>query len=201
VESFTQYFSDYGLVLLFLTIMFEDFGLPVPGETALIGAALLAARGDLSIVLVALTGWLAAVIGDNIGYAIGRYGGRRLLVSKGSLVGITPRRVTKIEHFFHRYGGAVVLLARFVEGLRQLNGLVAGTMLMPWHLFLVYNAIGAALWIGVWGIGVYFLGHKLGPLLSHITSHEIWLGIGALVIAFALVALAVHYYRRNGHRK
>lgn len=203
MEPFTQYVSDYGLVLLFLTIMLEDFGLPVPGETALIGAALLAARGDLSIVLVVLTGWLGAVSGDNIGYAIGRNGGRRLLMDKGPLVGITPRRVAKIEHFFHHHGGAIVLLARFVEGLRQLNGLVAGTMLMPWQRFVVYNAVGAALWIGVWGVGVYFLGHKLGPLLPHIISHELWFGIGALVTGLTLAALAAHYYyrRRNGHRR
>ncbi|HET8701286.1 MAG TPA: DedA family protein [Nitrococcus sp.] len=199
MEFLIQHISDYGLLLLFLTIMIEDFGLPVPGETALIGAALLAARGDFPIALVALAGWLGAVVGDNIGYAIGRYGGRRLLVNKGSLVGITPQRVAKIENFFHRYGGAVVLLARFIEGLRQLNGLVAGAMLMPWQRFLIYNAIGAALWIGVWGIGVYFLGHKLGPLLPHISSHKLWLGIGALVIVLALAVLAVHRYRRNGH--
>lgn len=111
-------------------------------------------------------------------------------------MGITPQHVAKIEHFFHRYGGAVVLLARFVEGLRQLNGLVAGTMLMPWQRFLIYNAIGA----GLWGVGVYFLGHKLGPLLPHITSHKLWFGIGALIV-FALTALAAHYHCRNGHRR
>lgn len=201
MELFTQHLTDYGLLILFFTIMLEDFGLPVPGETTLIGVALLAARGDLSIVWVALVAWLGAVIGDNIGYAIGRYGGHRLIVSKGSVVGITKERLAKVERFFDRYGGAVVLLARFFEVLRQLNGLVAGTMLMHWPRFLVYNAAGAALWVGVWGVGIYYLGHRLGPLLPHISGRALWFGIGGLVIMLALAAFAGYRLRHNRERR
>src|SRR5699024_4572902 len=118
--------ANYGPWAVFVLVLLEDFGLPVPGETALIAAAALASQGKLPIVLLRAAAWLGAVVGDNIGYAIGRYGGRRLVVRYGARWGLTDQRLARVEHFFARFGSAIVIVARFVVGLRQLNGIVAG---------------------------------------------------------------------------
>ncbi len=108
----------------------------------------------MQLPLLLLTAWLAAVLGDNIGYAIGRWGGHSLLLK----VGVKHSHLMKVEAFFNRYGAGVVVGARFFEVLRQLNGIVAGSMGMPWWRFLTYNALGAALWVGFWGGGIFLLG-------------------------------------------
>ena len=94
--------------------------------------------------------WLGGVIGDNIGYAIGYSGGHRLMLRHGGRIGITQGKLDQVEKFFARYGSAVILFARFVVVLRQFNGIVAGTLEMPWWRFVTLNAIGAALWVGFW---------------------------------------------------
>jgi len=121
------YLEHYGYWALFGAIMLEDFGMPVPGETMLIASALLASHGEMRIVPLLLIACAGAVAGDNIGYAIGRFGGRRLVFHYGRFVFITEERLSKAEKFFRRFGGVVVVVARFVAGLRQLNGIVAGT--------------------------------------------------------------------------
>jgi membrane protein DedA with SNARE-associated domain len=102
--------------------------------------------------------WAGAVIGDNIGYAIGHFGGHHLLVRYGSRIGITSERLAHVETFFEHYGGWGIVFARFVVILRQFNGIVAGTVGMHWLHFLALNAIGAALWVGFWGMLAYWLG-------------------------------------------
>jgi membrane protein DedA with SNARE-associated domain len=145
------YLDHYGYWALFGAILLENFGLPVPGETLLIASALLASQGKMHIVPLLVTACIAAITGDNIGYAIGRFGGRRLVFRYGRYVLITEERLQKAEGFFRRYGGVVVAVARFLAGLRQLNGIVAGTVKMRWRRFLVYNMLGAALWVAFWG--------------------------------------------------
>src|SRR5215470_12434200 len=109
----------------------------------LISAAVLSGFGQLNILGVLVVAWLSAVIGDNIGYAIGYFGGRRLVLRFGRYMFITPARLANIERFFTKYGPGVVVAARFVEVLRQLNGVVAGISRMRWQRFVVFNAIGA----------------------------------------------------------
>ena len=87
------------------------------------------------------------MLGDNIGYAVGRFGGRRLIVRYGARIGLTESRLAMVEAFFQRHGGEVVLVARFFAVLRQLNRIVAGSVGMGWWRFLAYNAVGAALWV------------------------------------------------------
>ena len=152
------YIRHYGLIALFVTICLESFGAPLPGESALVAAAFLATRGNFSIGEVFLTAWLAAVAGDSTGYAIGRLGGRPLLQRYGAYVKLTPERLARLEALFRRRGPIIVVVARFVVLLRQLNGLVAGSMAMPWPRFLLANLFGAALWAGAWSFGPYFLG-------------------------------------------
>jgi membrane protein DedA with SNARE-associated domain len=146
----------YGSVALFLVIYFESFGVPLPGESALIAASLLATRGDLALEHVFVAAFLGGVLGDSTGFLIGRFGGRRLLVRFGPLIKLTPERLAQVENLAAKRGFLMVLCARFVVVLRQLNGLVAGSVGMPWHHFVVANALGAALWAGLWTLGPYY---------------------------------------------
>ena len=188
------YLDDYGYATVFAGLLLESFGLPLPGETLLIAGAALAAKGDLQIVPLLACAWVAAVLGYNLSYAVGRFGGHRLVVRYGARIGITADRLNKVEKFFERFGGEVVLVARFIVIARQLNGFVAGTVGMGWWRFLAYNCIGAALWVGAWGLGVYFVGERIGAFVPWL--HRLGflaLGLGALV----LVAAAVLHARRR----
>ena len=139
------YIVQYGYGALFGVLFAESLGLPLPGETFLVAASFLAVQGQLNIWLVGLTACTAAVLGDNVGYAIGRFGGRKLVVRHGARVGISAERLNKTERFFAHYGPEVVILARFFPVLRQLNGIAAGSADMDWQRFLIYNALGALL--------------------------------------------------------
>ena len=197
MPDITQIITDYGPWAVFALILIEDFGIPVRGETALISAALLASQGKLSIVQLLPAAWVGAVIGDNIGYAIGRFGGRSLVLRHGARVGVTDARLDRIETFFARYGGAIVVVARFFVGLRQLNGIVAGIGRMPAAKFVAYNAIGATLWVGLWGFGVYWFGrrfHDLVATLGPIGLYGIG-GFGVLAIAAYLVWRLIRHRR------
>jgi membrane protein DedA with SNARE-associated domain len=146
----------YGALALFVVIYFESFGVPLPGESALIAASLLATRGDLDLGHVFLAAFLGGVLGDSTGYLIGHVGGRRLLERYGPLVKLTPERLAQVESLAHRRGFLMVLTARFVVVLRQLNGLVAGSVGMPWTHFVAANGLGGALWAGLWTLGPYY---------------------------------------------
>ena len=145
----------YGVWALLVVLYFESFGVPLPGESALIATSLLAARGDLEIGHVFLAAWLGAVLGDSTGYLIGRFGGRPFLSRFGRWVKLTPERLSRIERLAETKGFFMVLTARFIVVLRQLNGIVAGSAGMPWHRFVVANALGAMLWAGLWSFGPY----------------------------------------------
>lgn len=188
------YLDHYGYWALFGAILLEDFGMPVPGETLLIASALLASQGEMHIVPVLLIACVAAVTGDNIGYGIGRFGGRKLVLRYGHYVLISEKRLQKAERFFLRYGGVVVVVARFVAVLRQLNGIVAGTVKMSWHRFLAYNMLGAALWVTFWSMLFYELGEKAFRLGAEFKTLDYFF-LGGLVAAIA--ALAIHLLRRR----
>jgi len=147
--------TAYGAFALFATIYLESFGAPLPGESALLSASVLAARGDLSIVAVVVAAWSAAVLGDTTGYFIGRFGGWPLLTRFGPRIGLTKERFDLVAAQVRRHGFLVVMFARFVFGLRQLNGLAAGSLSMPPMRFLPANIIGAGLWVGAWVLGPY----------------------------------------------
>lgn len=151
--------TAYGAVALFAIIYLESFGLPLPGESALISASVLAVRGDLPISLVVLAAWMGAVLGDSTGYLIGHLGGRRLLLRVGPKIGLTHERYEQLSDEMRRHGFVVVLLARFIVVLRQANGLLAGSLAMPLTRFVPANAIGAGLWVIVWALGPYFFGN------------------------------------------
>jgi len=190
------YLNDYGYAAIFALVLVESFGVPAPGEAIIIAGSFLASRGQMNIFIIMIIAWGAAVLGDNIGFAIGHFGGRRLIAHRGRYVGIKESHLAKVERFFDHYGGGIVVFARFVQVLRQLNGLVAGTMGMPWWRFLFYNALGAALWVGVWGGGIYFLGKHMEAALDVLSYLEPYL-IGAGVMALILGAVYILRRRRN----
>jgi membrane protein DedA with SNARE-associated domain len=189
--------DNFGYLAVALLIMLEDFGVPVPGETVLIAAAVYAGTGRLNIVAVGVIAVIAAVAGDNIGYAIGRYGGRSLVLRFGRYVRLTSERFAKAEGFFARHGGKIVIIARFIEGLRQLNGIIAGTAGMAWPKFLIFNTIGAMLWVGTWAALGDLAGSHISTIYAYITRYSLYLLIAAAIVAAALIARAVIRRRRS----
>ncbi len=185
----------YGYLAVGGFITLEDFGIPLPGETILIAAAVYAGAGKLNIVAVGLIAVVAAVVGDNIGYVIGFFGGRALVLRFGKYVMLTSERLDRAEGFFERYGGVVVAGARFVEGLRQANGIVAGTIRMPWPRFLVFNMLGAVLWVGVWASVGYLAGGHITAIYDTVTRYSLYLLIALAVAVAALIIRAA--VRRN----
>jgi membrane protein DedA with SNARE-associated domain len=189
--------GHYGLWAIALLVLVEDFGIPVPGETVLIAGAIYAGSGRLNVVAVGLVGFAAAVIGDNIGYAIGRFGGRALVERWGRYVFITPERLDKAEVFFEKHGGKIITIARFIEGLRQANGLIAGITHMHWLKFVAFNALGAALWVGTWVSVGYFAGQHIATIYSDITNYSLYAVIAAVVLIAAWVFLRLRRRRRE----
>jgi membrane protein DedA with SNARE-associated domain len=178
--------NQYGYLAVAGLVLIEDFGVPVPGETVLILGAVYAGSGRLNIALVALLGFLGAVLGDNIGFAVGHFGGRRLVERYGRYVFLTPERLDRATRFFERHGGKIIVVARFIEGLRQANGIIAGTTGMHWARFLLFNAIGAALWVAVWTSIGYFSGSHINTIYNDATRYDTYLAIavGALLLAY-----------------
>ncbi len=190
--------DHFGLWAVLLFVMIEDFGIPVPGETILIAASVYAGTGRLNVVAVAVAGFIAAVIGDNIGFAIGHFGGRALALRWGRYVFLTEERLDKAAGFFDRHGAWIITVARFIEGLRQANGIVAGITGMRWLRFVAFNALGAALWVGTWVSVGYLAGSHIGTIYSYITRYSYYALIAFGVVIAALVAR--HLLRRRRAR-
>lgn len=189
---------EHGPAAVGLVVFFESFGAPLPGESLLVVSGMLAGRGEVSLVGLLLCAWTGAVAGDSVGYLIGRYFGRALIVRYGSRVGLTHERFARVEGVFSRYGPVAVAFARFFDILRQLNGVVAGTAGMPWPRFLAFNALGGVLWVGTWGLGAYWFGHhasSIGAFARHVGP---WGIAGAAAVAVAVVAGVFLVARRSG---
>ena len=191
VQHFESFVGEYGVVALFLTLFFETLGAPLPGESALILASGAAAAGKLDIRAVVLAAWLGSILGDNAAYLIGRKLGRPAVLRYGGRVGVTEGAYAKAEAITHRYGPLMVVAARFVVILRQLNGLVAGTTGMPWLHFLAANLVGAALWVGLWATLAYKFGQKLDvlPFFWHHLSLVAAIAIPLLILGLAALRL------------
>jgi membrane protein DedA with SNARE-associated domain len=187
--------NHYGYLAIVGLVLLEDFGVPVPGETVLILGAIYAGAGRLNVALVALLGFLGAVIGDNIGFAVGHFGGRRLVERYGRYIFLTPERLNRATGFFERHGGKVITVARFIEGLRQANGIIAGITGMHWARFLGFNALGAALWVAVWTSIGYFSGSHINEIYDEATRYSTFLAIAVGVLIVAFIARRVYRIR------
>jgi membrane protein DedA with SNARE-associated domain len=177
--------ESYGYLVVFLLVMLESIGVPVPGETALIGAALYAgSTGKLEIWGVIAVAIAGAIIGDNIGFSIGRYGGAKLLLRHGHKIGLHEGRLKIGIWLFRRHGGKVVFWGRFVSILRTYAAFLAGTNQMAWGRFLVFNAAGAVVWATAFGVAYYVFGSVLEKLS---TTIDVTLGVAGILVLVAFV--------------
>jgi len=191
LAAMTPLLERYGYAGIFVSSLVEGFGIPAPGQTLLAVGALLAARGQLDIVAVVACAWCATVIGNAIGYAVGRVAGRRLLLRAG----VRRDRIRRVEAFVRRYGPAILIAARFVDGLRQTSSIVAGSMQMPWHAFALSILLGTTLWVAAIGAGAYTLGrdfHAIAGLLVSLRPYA-W-----ILVAGLLAALVIYLMQRPG---
>jgi membrane protein DedA with SNARE-associated domain len=180
---------EYGLVTVAAIVGLECVGIPVPGETALLAAAIYAGtKHDLNIVEVIMTAAGAAIVGRMIGYVIGREFGYWLLLRYGNYVRMTQSRIKLGQYLFLRHGGKIVFIAQFIPVLRTFAGLFAGANVMPWRNFLVANTVGSISWAITYGYAAYALGREFerleGPLVIFFLI--------ATVVAFIVGGIFVH---------
>jgi membrane protein DedA with SNARE-associated domain/membrane-associated phospholipid phosphatase len=186
MEQILRLIEHYGYLVVFFGVMMESTGVPLPGETILLASGFLAQRGHLDVGDAILFGILGAVAGDQLGYWVGREGGRPFVLRWGRYFRVTPERLSRAEAFFARHGGKAVFLARFFSGLRVFGALVAGISRMRWETFTLYNALGGT----VWATAVVLVGYLVG---GSIWLVERWLGRATLLLA-VLVAVVVGLY-------
>lgn len=180
---------------LFALVAGESAGLPLPGETSLIAAGALSAHhAGLSIGVVIATAAVAAIVGDNVGFAIGRYGGRRLLTRDGRWSETRRRTLERGEVFFAAHGPKAVFLARWLPGLRVVGAWLAGAHRMRWRTFLLWNALGGIAWATSIGLLSYFLGHAAARIFATFGY------VGVAVVVVAAVILALAHRRRSRAR-
>jgi membrane protein DedA with SNARE-associated domain len=183
----------YGLIALFLIVMCESGGVPLPGETALVAAGVFASRGELNIVEVIAVAAAAAIIGDNIGYWAGRTGGRKLLERSKFLSRWMERALPWAESFFHRHGAKTIFIGRFFSVLRVTAAWMAGVSRMPWLKFLAWNAAGGICWAALVGLVAYYLGHAAADAISRYGL----IGGAAFVVLAALAFVGFHVWRKR----
>lgn len=180
--------AHYGYLAVLGVVALESLGIPLPGETTLIAAALYAgATHRLNIVGVIAAASAGAILGDNIGYVIGHQGGYRLLLRYGRHIRIDQSRIKIARYLFLRYGGQVVFFGRFVAILRTYAAFLAGTTRMPWRRFLVFNAAGGILWSTLYGIAAYVLGTKVESFSRPLAIAFGVAGAAGLVVAAIIV--------------
>ncbi len=196
VARVEPWLQRYGYWAVFGAVGVEGFGIPAPGQTILeAGAAASAsAHSRLRIGWILLVAFLAASLGNTLGYLIGRSGGVALL----RRLHIDRVHLDKVERGFDRYGGWLIVFARFFDGPRQLNGIAAGILEMPWAQFALYNLLGAALWVCFWGLGVYYLDLHLDAAVHLIRRINPWVWGITLASVCVLAIVLWRVYSRSG---
>jgi membrane protein DedA with SNARE-associated domain len=195
LQLIEQYMLAYGYWAVFFGVMLENAGVPIPGETILLIAGYFASTGEFHLGLVMLIAATGAVIGDNIGFAIGHHFGRNVLLRVGRFFFLTPKRFEHMENYFERHGNKTILVARFITGLRVFAALLAGaSRKMPWRVFFLFNVAGAILWSVVITTLGYLFGQSL-PLLIK------WVGRSGTILLISVIVIAVVVWRVQKHRK
>jgi membrane protein DedA with SNARE-associated domain len=201
LNSLTGPLDHYGYWAIALLLLLENIGVPVvPGEFAMISGAIFAGTGraGLNIVVVAVVAFAASVVGAEIGYLIGRFAGRELILHYGKYIMIKPHHLDRAEAIVDRYGGIVVVIARFIVGLREANGIIAGITQMRWLTFTVYNVIGAAVWVATWVTIGDVAGDHIDTIYADINRYSLYV-FGALMVLLAgYIAWRVVRRRRRG---
>lgn len=185
--------AEYGLIIILAAIALEGVGIPTPSQSLLVAGALLSAHGEYDIRLFLVSCWAAALAGSVLGYMVGRLGGRKLLLR----LPLDPSRIERMETFCQRYGTLLVILSRFVDGPRQLTGIFVGSMKMSAIIFTLATGVGAALWVGVWGLASYYLGqhmHLIAEAFDRVEPYT-WAVTGILIIALLIYLIRRHKRR------
>lgn len=193
-QDLTYLLNTYGYLAVLVFVAIESTGIPFPGETMLLVAAIYAGTTHrLTIYWVIAAAAIGAIVGDNLGFWIGREGGYRLLRRYGPYIRLDERKLKLGLYLFRRHGGKVVFFGRFVAVLRAWAAFLAGTNRMPWKPFLLFNALGGILWATFYGLAGYFLGdavHKLTRPIGTIT----------IILAILIIIAFVFFLRRNESR-
>jgi membrane protein DedA with SNARE-associated domain len=196
IATFLDVAETVGYPIVFALIAIETMGIPVPGETALVTAGIVASRGRLEIELVIALAAAAAILGDNVGFAIGRKLGRRLLTAPGPLMHHRRRVIAVGEPFFDRHGPKAVFLGRWITGLRITAAWMAGVTRMSWPTFLFWNALGGIAWATSIGLLAYFVGHSAETII-HVAGLG---GAGAVVVGGVVVWFVLRARRRRAEQ-
>jgi len=198
LQSLGPLITDHGYLAVGGVLLLEAIALPVPGETVLLTAAIYAGAGRLNVYVVIVVGTIATFLGSFIGYLIGRTGGRALITRYGRYVGLNARRFAAAEAFFQRQGAKIVVFARFIDGLRQANGIIAGTSGMAWQRFLIFNAIGAVVWVTTWTLVGDLAGSHVETIYNDIVKY-FWLALGVVVLG--VIALVIRHLRHRARHR
>jgi len=193
-EALRDHFTNHGYWTLAITLLLENAGIPLPGETMLLFASFLAFQHhELNLGLIILVGTLACTLGDNLGYWIGHHGGRPLLHRYQRVFRVTDERIARGEELFDRFGPTTVFFARFVFGMRVIAGPLAGVLRMPWRRFVLFNFLGAAIWVTVISCVGYFFGQHWQRLLEIVGR----VNAAVFVAAAVIVAFLWWQYRKR----
>jgi len=198
LDNVESAFRQYGYLIIFLPILGECAGLPLPGETVLLAGGVAAARHILTLPLVILVGASAAIIGDNIGYLVGRRGGRVLLFRYGRFLRVKDRQLAIMDSFFERHGPKTVFFGRWVIFLRVWAALFAGASRMHWPTFLFWNALGGILWATTMSSLAFFFAASVKKIGS-VFGIAGW--VLAVVVGIAVAIFIRQVQRRAEHRQ
>jgi len=183
---------EYGLIAVATIVCLESLGFPVPGETALLGAAIDAGiKHDLNIGAVIIVAAGAAIVGRMIGYVIGRELGYWLVLQYGNYVGLTEGRIKLAQYLFLRHGGKIIFVAQFVPVLRTFAGLFAGASVMPWRNFLVANAASSGIWAVSYGYAAYWVGREFEHSHRHVAIFLV------IIAAIVIIGVGIFVHRRE----
>lgn len=195
-ELLRRYFAEYGYWTLIVALLLENAGVPLPGETTLLFASYLAySEAKLHLGWIIVFGTIACTLGDNLGYWIGRRGGRPLLDRYQRWFRLRPETLARGERLFERHGTKAIFVARFIAGMRIIAGPLAGVLRMPWRDFLIFNFLGAVVWVTVIASVGFLFGQHLPLLVERVHKVELWLlGLGVVI------ALLWWWRRRRSER-
>ncbi|GHO65862.1 membrane protein [Ktedonobacter sp. SOSP1-52] len=201
LETLQQLLASFGYPMVFLFVMIESIGIPIPGETMLLlGSFYAAIDHRLNIVFVIVCAAVGAIVGDNIGFVIGRKGGRPFVERYGKYVFIRQKHLAKAEQFFEHHGGKTVFLGRFTAILRAWAAFLAGVNHMPWRAFLIYNATGGILWATIVGLVGYYAGrifHENFAQVEHLVGTAGWIIAGVVVLGAILAYVITRLRKKN----
>jgi membrane protein DedA with SNARE-associated domain len=188
-----EFIASYGYLAVFIVVALESAGVPMPGETALVTAAIFAGQGTLDIKWVIASAVLAAVLGDNAGYWVGREFGFPIVLKYGRYIRLDEPRLKLGQYLFKRHGGKIVFFGRFVAVLRAFAALLAGINRLEWPRFFMFNALGAIVWATIFGLGGFFLGHAFEHYAKPV-------GIAALICAVIGAVAASRFIAHHERR-